>query len=67
MNYVRDVKGEYWANTVEVGPGLKFHLPWMPPSMFLSTDLLHGFYTGASPKPNYNDVRVSVWYAVTRK
>ena len=67
MNYVRDVKGEYWANTVEVGPGLKFHLPWMPPGMFLSTDLLHGFYTGVSPKPNYNDVRVSVWYAVTRK
>ena len=67
MNYVRDVKGEYWANTVEVGPGLKFHLPWMPPSMFLSTDLLHGFYTGVSPKPNYKDVRVSVWYAVTKK
>lgn len=67
MNYVRDMKGEYWANTAEVGPGLKFHLPWMPPSMFLSTDLLHGFYTGVSPKPNYNDVRVSVWYAVTKK
>lgn len=67
MNYVRDVKGEYWANTAEIGPGLKFHLPWMPPAMFLSTDLLHGFYTGPSPKPNYNDVRVSVWYAVTKK
>ena len=67
LNYVRDVKGEYWANTVETGPGLKFHMPWMPPAMFLSTDLLHGFYTGPSPKPNYNDVRVSLWYAVTKK
>ncbi len=66
VNYVRDVKREYWANTVEMGPGLKFHLPWMPPNMFLSTDLLHGFYTGPSPKPNYNDVRASIWYAVTK-
>lgn len=67
VNSVRDVKNQYWANTLEIGPGFKFHLPWMPPAMFLSTDLLHGFYTGPSPKANYNDVRVSVWYAVTRK
>ncbi len=66
VNYVRDLKREYWANTVEIGPGMRFRLPWMPPNMFLSTDLLHGFYAGISPKPNYNDVRVSVWYAVTK-
>ncbi len=66
VNYVRDVKAEYWANTVEIGPGFKFRMPWMPPSMYLSADLLHGFYTEASPRPNYNDVRVSVWYAVTK-
>lgn len=66
VNYVRDLKREYWANTVEIGPGMRFRLPWMPPNMFLSTDLLHGFYTGISPKPDYNDVRVSVWYAVTK-
>ena len=65
-NYVRDLKNEYWANTVEVGPGVKFRMPWMPPNMYFSTDLLHGFYTMPSPKPNYNDVRVSVWYAVTK-
>lgn len=66
FNYVRDVKGEYWANTMEIGPGLKLHAPWMPPSMFVAVDLLHGFYMQPSPKPNYNDLRVSVWYAVTR-
>ena len=66
VNYVRDLKREYWANTVEIGPGMRFRLPWMPPNMFLSTDVLHGFYTGTSPKANYNDVRVSVWYAVTK-
>jgi len=65
-NYTRDVKGEYWANTFEVGPGIRLHAPWMPPAMYVSVDTLHGFYTMASPKPNYNDVRVSIWYAVTK-
>ncbi len=66
VNYVRDVKAQYWANTVEIGPGFKFRLPWMPPTMYWSADFLHGFYTETSPKPNYNDVRLSVWYAVTK-
>lgn len=66
FNYVRDLKTEYWANTLEVGPGLRLRFPWMPPGMYLSADLLHGFYTEPSPKPNYNDVRVSMWYAVTK-
>lgn len=66
VNYVRDMKREYWANTVEVGPGFKFRMPWMPPNLYVSADLLHGMYTETSPKPNYNDVRVSVWYAVTK-
>ena len=66
FNYVRDSKSQYWANTIEIGPGLRFHMPWMPPSMYLATDLLHGYYMMPSPRPNYNDVRVSVWYAVTK-
>jgi tetratricopeptide (TPR) repeat protein len=66
FNYVRDVKREYWANTIEIGPGLRFRLPWMPPAMYWSADVLHGFYTAPSPRPNYNDIRVSMWYAVTK-
>jgi Flp pilus assembly protein TadD len=66
FNYVRDVKAEYWANTIEIGPGFRYHAPWMPASMYVSLDLLHGFYMQQSPKPNYNDVRVSMWYAVTK-
>jgi hypothetical protein len=66
VNYVRDVKAQYWANTVEIGPGFKFRLPWMPPAMYWSADFLHGFYTETSPKANYNDMRVSIWYAVTK-
>ncbi len=66
VNYVRDLKAQYWANTVEIGPGVKVHMPWMPASMYWSADLLHGFYTQWSPRPNYNDVRISMWYAVTK-
>ncbi len=66
VNYVRDMKDQYWANTLELGPGVRLHMPWMPPGMYLATDLLHGFYTMPSPRRNYNDVRVSVWYAVTK-
>jgi hypothetical protein len=64
-NYTRDMKGEAWANTLELGPGLKFHAPWMPPAMYFSTDLLRGYYTNTA-KPHYNDIRVSLWYAVTK-
>lgn len=67
VNYTRDVKGEYWANTVEIGPGIKLRSPWMPPAMYLAVDALHGFYTQTSPRPNYNDLRVSIWYAVTKQ
>lgn len=69
LNYVRDSKNQYWANTVEMGPGIKLHLSWMPPTMYFATDLLRGVYTDNryNPRrPNYNDVRVSLWYAITK-
>ncbi len=66
FNYEHDLKQQYWANFVEIGPGMRFHAPWMPPALYLSTDLLHGFYTMPSPRKNYNDFRVSIWYALTK-
>lgn len=69
VNYVRDVKNQYWANTVEMGPGIKMHLAWMPPGVYFATDFLRGVYTNNSfnpRRPNYNDVRVSFWYARTK-
>ncbi len=69
LNYTRDSKNQYWANTVEIGPGFKLHLPFMPPPVYFSTDLLRGIYTNNldNPRrPNYNDLRVSIWYAVTK-
>lgn len=68
LNYVRDVKSQYWANTAELGPGIKVHLPWMPSNVFFSTDLLRGAYVerGSPNGPNYYDVRLGIWYAVTK-
>ena len=69
VNYVRDVKTQYWANTLEMGPGVKVHLAWMPPSVFFAVDALRGVYTNNQNnprRPNYNDVRISFWYAKTR-
>ncbi len=69
LNYTRDAKSQYWANTVEMGPGFKVHLPFMPPAVYFATDFLHGVYTnnlGNPRRPNFNDLRVSLWYAFTK-
>ena len=64
-NVTVDAKGEYWANTVETGPGARFRL--MP--LQFTVNFLRGAYlvNQSNPyKPNFNDVRVGVWYAFTR-
>jgi tetratricopeptide (TPR) repeat protein len=69
MNYTRDMKNQYWANTVEMGPGLKVHMPWMRPGVYFSADFLRGVYTnneGNPRRPNYDDIRVGFWYAFTK-
>jgi hypothetical protein len=68
-NVVQDMKREYWANSLEFGPGTKLHLPWMPQSVYLSADWLRGVYTtnvDNPRRPNYNDFRLGFWYAATR-
>ena len=69
VNFEQDSKHQYWANTIEMGPGIKLHLPWMPPNVYFSSDFLRGVYTNNlyNPRrPNYNDLRVSLWYARTK-
>ena len=77
VNFVGDVKSQYWANTVEIGPGAKVHFPWMRPNVYLSADFLRGFYLrgdyyppctlkGCAPQSSYNDLRLSLWYAFTK-
>ena len=69
VNYTHDLKNQYWANAVEMGPGLKLRMPFMPPNVYFSADLLRGVYTNNQynpRRPNYNDVRIGFWYAITR-
>ena len=64
-NATVDATGEYWANTVETGPGVRFRLN---PLQF-TVNFLRGAYlvNESNPyRPNFNDVRIGVWYAFTR-
>ena len=63
-NATVDATGEYWANTVETGPGVRFRLK---PLQF-TVNFLRGAYlvNQSNPyRPNFNDVRIGVWYAFT--
>lgn len=68
-NVTLDVKREYWANFMETGPGLRFHVPGAPKSMLFSVNGLRGeyFIMNSNPHPRiFNDLRIGVWYAFTR-
>lgn len=68
-NVSTDVKRQYWADTVESGPGLRFRFEGLPAGMRFSVDALRGAYlinAGNPRRPNYNDLRVGIWYALTR-
>ena len=67
-NATFDMKHEYWANFLETGPGLRFHVPQLPRSMVFSINALRGFYLimNGNPHPQmFNDLRIGVWYAFT--
>jgi tetratricopeptide (TPR) repeat protein len=69
-NLVTDVQRQYWANTVEFGPGVRFRPNWLPKNVYFSCDFMRGAYLikGYYPRhPNYNDIRIGFWYAKTTK
>ncbi len=69
LNYTRDFKNQYWANTTEYGPGIKLHLPGTPRNVYLSTDFLRGVYKSNPYYLNlhgYSDIRVGFWYAFSK-
>jgi len=66
-NLTADAKGQYWANYVETGPGVRFRFENSP--LLFSASLLRGAYlvNEYNPRrPNYTELRVGVWYAFTR-
>jgi tetratricopeptide (TPR) repeat protein len=67
-NVIRDAKSLDWANYVETGPGVKFRWPWMPKSLVFSFSGLRGAYTVPQyyRRPNFNDLRMGFWYAITK-
>jgi tetratricopeptide (TPR) repeat protein len=73
LNYNHDIQQQYWANTLEFGPGLKFHLPWMAPGLYMSADFLRGKYMEEGyldpafrVHTYYNDIRIGFWFGRTR-
>jgi len=68
FNGTVDRLGEYWANFVESGPGVRFKFQSLPKSMLFSVSVLRGVYTinqGNPRRPNYFDLRAGLWYAFT--
>jgi len=64
-NLTTDVKRQYWANSLETGPGVRLRVG---PILF-SVDTLRGAYlvnAGNLHGPFYNDLRIGAWYAFTR-
>jgi tetratricopeptide (TPR) repeat protein len=64
-NATVDLQGQYWANYVETGPGLKFKFENSRVPLIFSVNLLRGAYLinqGNPRGPNFNDLRIGVWY-----
>jgi Tfp pilus assembly protein PilF len=65
-NLTADSRSEPWANFVEAGPGIRLRFPG--PFVF-TAQALQGRYLileGNPRKPAYYDLRIGMWYAVTR-
>jgi len=68
-NATVDMQGQYWANYVETGPGMKVKFESSRVPVLFSVSLLRGAYLvnqGNPRSPNFNDLRIGVWYAFTR-
>jgi tetratricopeptide (TPR) repeat protein len=66
-NLTMDSKRQAWANFAEFGPGVRFRFAGMPPSLMFSINVARGAYTMPQDqqRPNFYDIRVGFWYAVT--
>jgi hypothetical protein len=65
-NLTVDNQRQYWANFVETGPGIRIRAGWMPPPMYIGVDAMRGaflIHDGNPERPNFNDVRMGIWYA----
>jgi hypothetical protein len=68
LNFTEDFKRQYWANFAETGPGVRFHWNGTPDALTVTVSALRGVYLvnqGNPRKPNFDDVRIGAWYALT--
>ena len=67
VNLTLDQKRQPWANYIETGPGIRFRVSSMPPSLYLTVNYLRGSYTvaGYPYGSSFNDFRAGLWYALT--
>ena len=68
LNATVDALGQYWANYAETGPGVRFRIEALR-SVLFSVNALRGSYfvnQGNPRGPNFNDVRVGIWYAFSK-
>ena len=68
-NVTADQQRQYWANYVETGPGIRFRFEGSHVPLLYSIDALRGVYLvnqGNPRRPNFNDLRIGVWYAFTK-
>jgi hypothetical protein len=68
-NITVDTKGQYWANYVETGPGVRFRVGGLPKGLMFQVDFVRGIYLFTRGNPygaNYWDLRSGLWYALTR-
>ena len=69
FNLTADTRRQSWANFLETGPGLRFRTTGMPASMSITTSFLRGSYLlpgYPGGKPTFFDLRIGLWYAVSR-
>ena len=69
FNLTADARRQSWANFFETGPGLRFRTTGMPTSMSVTTSFLRGSYLlpgYPGGKPTFLDLRIGLWYAVSR-
>ncbi|HTS77863.1 MAG TPA: tetratricopeptide repeat protein [Bryobacteraceae bacterium] len=68
-NVTADALRQYWANYAETGPGIKFRFESLRAPLTFSVNAVRGAYLvnqGNPRGPNFNDVRVGIWYAFTK-
>jgi len=52
-----------------MGPGFRVHPPGAPAPMWFNVSVTRGVYLvneGNPRRPNFNDVRLGIWYAFTK-